>query len=59
MAQRMESLEDIMPESRQYDILREGIMCFLVGKTIVPVRLCSPPPESFGKESAYYYSVCS
>lgn len=59
MAQRMESFEDMMPESSQHDILREGIVCFLVGKTIVPVRLCPPPPESFGKEGAYYYYVYS
>lgn len=59
MAQRIGSLKDMMPESSQHDVLREGIICFLVEKTIVPVRLCSPPPSSFGESEAYYCIVYS
>lgn len=55
MAKCLESLKDMVPEANGHDILREGMICFLVKNTIIPVRLFSPPPSSFGKKDAYYY----
>lgn len=59
MAERLESFEDeikISTEStNRHDVLREGIICFLVRNTIIPVRFFSPPPGSFGKKDTYHY----
>jgi len=58
MAQRLESFKDKikMPEeSDKHDVLREGIICFLVESKMIPVRFYSPPPSSFGKKDTYYH----
>lgn len=59
MAQRLESFEDKIKMSTEstnrHDVLREGIICFLVKNMIIPVRFCSPPSRFLCKKDTYYY----
>lgn len=51
--------EITLPEESKHDVLREGVICFLVGNKIIPVRFCSPPPRPFNTKDAYCYIAYS
>ncbi|MBI5912943.1 hypothetical protein HY839_00700 [Candidatus Azambacteria bacterium] len=59
MAQHLESFKDEIKEPKRHDVIREGIICFLVESTIIPVRLYCPPPCPSQRKDAYYPIVYS